>query len=176
MVEYHSICAKDQSRLHQLSKKVFLGTFVGFALYAGGIWKRDILVADVEALENLGASEMHARRLNAKKVLIPKKGEEFVFPSADGSVKLAGRDQVFRTSTSVQDHLHEDRSTTMFFKESRTGLNHQSNKRMTLKPEMISGVFLGIIFIVIAFNQGSNFTCQTNGHAQFHTMTLMLSG
>ena len=41
-----------------------------------------------------------------------------------------------------------ERSTTMFFKESRTGLIHQTNTRMTLNPATISGVFLGIMFIV----------------------------
>ena len=29
----------------------------------------------------------------------------------------------------------------MFFEERRTGLKNQTNKRMTLQPEMISGVF-----------------------------------
>ena len=38
----------------------------------GGIPKGYILVVDVEELENLDASEIHARRLNAKKALIPK--------------------------------------------------------------------------------------------------------
>ena len=33
-----------------------------------------------------------------------KEGEEFQFPFADGSVKLAGRDQVCRTSTFIQEH------------------------------------------------------------------------
>ena len=38
--------------------------------------------------------------------------------------------------------LHEERSTTMFFKELDGSLNHQTT-RMTQKPEMISGVFSG---------------------------------
>ena len=38
------------------------------------------------------------------KVITPKTREEFTFSSADGSVKLAGRDQVFRTPTFIQDH------------------------------------------------------------------------
>ena len=33
--EYHPITAKDQSRIHQLGKKVFPGLFLGYALYAG---------------------------------------------------------------------------------------------------------------------------------------------
>ena len=31
------------------------------------------MVADIEEMENLNASEIHARRLNAKEVLMPKK-------------------------------------------------------------------------------------------------------
>ena len=41
LVEYHPITAKDQSRIHQFGKKVLPGLFLGFALYAGGIWKGD---------------------------------------------------------------------------------------------------------------------------------------
>ena len=40
----------------------------------GGIWKGDILVADIEELDNLDASEVHARRLDAKEVVVPKNG------------------------------------------------------------------------------------------------------
>ena len=69
MVEYHPISAKDQSRLHQFGAKVLPGKFLGFALYAGGIWKGDVIIADIEELEEMDASELHARRFNAKEVL-----------------------------------------------------------------------------------------------------------
>ena len=51
----------------------------------------------------------------------------------------------------------------MLFKESRTGLHFQTNKRMTQTPEMISGVFLGTIFIVITFKKELNSTCRKKG-------------
>ena len=35
LVEYHLITSKDQSPIHQFGKKVFLGLFLGYALYAG---------------------------------------------------------------------------------------------------------------------------------------------
>ena len=35
LVENHPITAKDQSRIHQFGKKVLLGLFLGYALYAG---------------------------------------------------------------------------------------------------------------------------------------------
>ena len=47
MVECHPISARHQSRLHQFDKKVLPGIFIGCTLIAGGIWKEDILVADI---------------------------------------------------------------------------------------------------------------------------------
>ena len=76
LVEYHPNTAKDQSRLHQFGKKVLLGLFLGYDLYAGGIWKGDILVEDIEELETMDASEIYSKRLNAKEVIfLPKKGK-----------------------------------------------------------------------------------------------------
>ena len=43
--------------------------------------------ADIEELEEMDAPEIHARRLNAKEVLTPMKGDNFIFPVADGTVK-----------------------------------------------------------------------------------------
>ena len=68
------------------------------------MWKRDVLVAEIEEQENLDASEIYARTLNAKEVLMPKNCNNFKFRFADGAVKLAGRDQVFRKSISFQEH------------------------------------------------------------------------
>ena len=78
LVEYHPITAKDQSRIHQFGKKVLPGLFLGYALYAGGIWKGDVLIADLEELETMEASEIYSTRLNAKEVIFPKQGE-FIF-------------------------------------------------------------------------------------------------
>ena len=55
LVECYLISAKDQSRIHQFGKKVLPGLFLGYALYAGRIWKGDMLVADVEELETMDA-------------------------------------------------------------------------------------------------------------------------
>ena len=55
----------------------------------GKIWKADILVADIEELENMDASDIYPRRIHAKEV----------FPVADGTAKLSGRDHEFREPT-----------------------------------------------------------------------------
>ena len=104
LVEYYPISAKDQSRIHQFGKKVLPGLFLGYAPYAGGIWKGDILVADVEELETMDASEINAKRLNAKEVIFPKENGKFIFPVADGRNKFVGGDQELRTSTLIRDH------------------------------------------------------------------------
>ena len=72
LVEYYPISAKDQSRIHQFGKNVLPGLFFGYASYAGWIWKGDILVADLEELETMDASEIYFKRLNAKEVTLPK--------------------------------------------------------------------------------------------------------
>ena len=61
------------------------------------------MVADIEELDKMDASEIHARRLNAKEVIFPKQGE-YIFPIADGRIKTLGGDQELRTSTLLMDN------------------------------------------------------------------------
>ena len=102
MVECHPISAKDQSRLHQFGAKVLPGIFLGYALYAARIWKGDIVVGYIEELDEVDASELHARRLNAKEVLMPQRSGNFLFPVADGTVKIFERGQHLRTSSGTR--------------------------------------------------------------------------
>ena len=53
--------------------------------------------------EQMEASGLHARRLIAKEVLTPMKGEKFKFPVEDGTVKTPGGDQFLRTFTLIRD-------------------------------------------------------------------------
>ena len=99
LVENRPISTKDQSRIHQFGKKVLPGIFLGYVLHVGRIWKGDILVVDLEELEEMDASEIHAKRLNAKEVMLPKSGENYKFPVADGTVKPCGGHQALKTST-----------------------------------------------------------------------------
>ena len=122
LVEYHPITAKDQSRIHQVGKKVLLGLFLGYALYTGGIWKGDVLVADLEELETLDASEIYSKRLNAKEVIFPKDKGEFIFPIADGRIKTLGGDQDLRTSTLVRHRPIQGESNIDFLGESEGSL------------------------------------------------------
>ena len=85
--ENHPISAKDQA------------SSLEYVWYAGGIGKEDIFVADVEELENLDASEIHARRLDAKEVLMLKSGDKLQIPcrrwnSQDGRKRLGTPNQL----------------------------------------------------------------------------------
>ena len=117
MVEYYPTSARDKSRLHQNGKKVLPGKSLGFAMIAGRIWKGDVLVADIEELEKMDASETYPRRINAKEVMTPQREGYFIFPIADGK-----RPRIPRTKTSVEN-----------FMANRKGLNRQKQK-MTPKP------------------------------------------
>ena len=77
LVEYYLISAKTQSRIHQFGKKVFPVLFLRSALYAGGIWKGDVLIADLEELETMDASEIYSKRLNAKEFIFPKENGKY---------------------------------------------------------------------------------------------------
>ena len=121
LVEYHPLTAKDQSRIHQFGKKVLPGLFLGYALYAGRIWKGDVLIADLEELETMDASEVYSKRLNAKEVIFPKQGE-FIYPIADGRIKTPGGEQELRTSTLVRHRPIQGESNIDFLGESEGSL------------------------------------------------------
>ena len=61
------------------------------------------MIAHIEEMEEMDASELHARRLNAKEVLTPQRSGNFIFPVADGTVKIFGEKQRLRTSTLTRD-------------------------------------------------------------------------
>ena len=48
------------------------------------------MVADIEELETMDASEIYSKRLNAKEVIFPKENGKFIYPVADGRIKFVG--------------------------------------------------------------------------------------
>ena len=87
-----------------------------------GIWKGDVLVADLEELETMDASEIYLKRLNAKEVICPKEKGEFIFPIADGRIKPLGGDQELRTSTLIRPRPIQGESNIDFLGESKLSL------------------------------------------------------
>ena len=88
------------------ARKCYLEYFSDVHYVREGMWKGDILVADIEELENSDASEIHARRLNAKGTTTPKTGEHFYNSrSRLEQQKLFGRNQRVRESTLRREQL-----------------------------------------------------------------------
>ena len=81
-----------------------------------------VLVADLEELETMDASEIYSKRLSAKEVIFPKEKGEFIFPIADGRIKLLGGDQDLRTSTSIRQRPSQGESHLDFLGESEGSL------------------------------------------------------
>ena len=121
LVEYYPKTSKDQSRIHQFGQKVLPGFFLGYALYAGRIWKGDVLIAEIEELKTMDASEFYSKRLHAKEVLLPNQGD-FIFSIADGRIKTPGGDQELRTSALVRHRPIQGESNIDFLGESEGSL------------------------------------------------------
>ena len=76
------------------------------------------MVADIEELETMDASGIYSKRLNAKEVIFPKEKGEFIFPVADGPIKLSGGEQELRTPTLIREHPIRGESQRDFLGES----------------------------------------------------------
>ena len=70
----------------------------------------------------MDASEICSKRLNAKEVIFPKQGK-FIFPIADGPIKLLGGDQNLGTYTLICSDQFEEK-VTLIFLENQKGLFH----------------------------------------------------
>ena len=98
-------------------------TWIAPRIRSGEIWKGDVLIADLEELETMDASEIYSKRLNAKEVICPKQGE-FIFPIADGRIKPLEGDQDLRTSTLVRHRPIQGERVILTFLENQKGLFH----------------------------------------------------
>ena len=169
--EYHLIspyfCYRPIERPHHFDPKVLRSKFFGYILYAGGIWKGDIMVADIEEMEEMDASELHARRLNAKELLTPQRSGNFIFPVADGTVKICGREQRLRTSTLTRDQpergeeqeilqgISDEWKTPFHLEEDPTRDNEAKSDFWTITREFIC-----------RHHPESNFSCREKNHSQ----------
>ena len=105
-----------------LERKSYLDCSLDMLGTRGGIWKGDILVADIEDLEMMDASEIYSERLGAKEVIFPKENGILFSPAADGRIKLSGGDHELRTPTLIQEHPIRGESQRDFLGESEGSL------------------------------------------------------
>ena len=128
------------------------------------------MVADIEELEQMDASENYAKRLNAKEVLTPMSGEKFICRTADGTVKLSGGDQVLRTSTLIRDRPDRGEEQGNLQEESdgssSTPLQDTSWYDGDARNDFWS--ISGNSITVITWNPESNCTCRERRNFLFH--------
>ena len=146
LVEYYTISAKDQSRSHQFGKKVLPGMFLGYALYAGGIWK---------VWRRWTHRKSTQKDSMQREVILPKENGKFKFPVADGRIKTVGGDQELRTSTSIRQRPIQGESHLDFLGESEGLHLHylKTHFQMPVKHEMIFGPFQETSYTAITLNQ-----------------------
>ena len=157
----------SESRLHQFGEKEPPGIFLGYELIAGAIWNGDILIADLEDLEKFDASEIYPRRINAKEVLISQKDDEFIFPVADGTGKLSGRDCGFRATSPRREQLVRSEDLSGEF---------PGTEKMTLKPGRDFWSIQGDFIYRHPLNLEFNSMCRRMKHSLFHFFASMLLG
>ena len=88
------------------NERRFGESFQDMNLFAVWIfWEEDILMAEIEELEKLDASDIYPRRLNAKKVLITKKWR-ICISRGSGSAKISG---IHRKERDLSGESHGDR-------------------------------------------------------------------
>ena len=131
------------------------------------------MVADIEELAKLDASDILARRLDAQEIITSKKGEEFIFPIADGTAKLVGRDHEIRESTVRQYETvgSEDLSEEL----QRNSDEPQPPEKRKGRWSPTSGRLKDASFIVIMLNFECISTYWKKNHSQYHWSTLTWS-
>ena len=179
MVDFHPISAKDTSRWHQFGPKVLPSILFGYVLYAGRIWKGDIKIADTEELEEMDASEIHARKLNAKEVFNTDERWQFLIPSRGWNSQNSWRRSRLRTSTLIHDRPERGEEQEVFQGESDELSSPKPsskwlNTRRRGSQKMISGLLRKMSFIAITLNPESNCTFREKNHLLFRWSTSTL--
>ena len=87
-------------------------SFKDMLLFAGEIWEEDILIAEIEELEKLDASEIFPRRLNAREVLKTQKMENLYFLWQIVQQIVRKRLRIPRTHSEAGIHRKEERIST----------------------------------------------------------------
>ena len=87
------------------------------------------MIADIEELEEMDASGIHVRRLNANEVSTPMTGDNKIYPVADGTVETSGGDRRLKPSTLIRDRPERGGGTTSFSRRIRRTLFSKPSSR-----------------------------------------------
>ena len=160
MVEYYQISARDHSRPHQFGKKFLPGLFLGHAWIAAEFGKEFFWLQTLRIWKHgcIGNPSSTTQR-----------EEIFMFPEADGTPQVSGRDQKIREPE--QPVGSEDLSGEL--QGEPEGKKNRQNQKIPLKPQETIGRFKVTSSIVITVNLEFNSTCRKKKHSLIHWNTLM---
>ena len=161
MVGYRPTSSKDFSRLHQFGPEILPSVFLGYVFCAGRI-ERDGCIR---------TPHPKAQCKGSVNIIGEKK---FIFPIADGRIKISGKDQDLRTSTLIRDNPKrgEEHDIPRGNHKRLFQFHEKTHHGMMVKSEAIFGLSQEISFTVITWNPDSNCTCQLKDHSLFHWHTL----
>ena len=138
-------------------------------LYAGSIWKGDVLVADLEELETMDASEIYLKRLNEKEVIFPKQGELIYFSNRRWTNQNPWR-RSGPENALIRDHPIRGESHLDFLGESEGSLPppHDSFPDAGEARNDFWSMSGNFIHTASALNPESNFTRREKNHSLLH--------
>ena len=118
----------------------------------------------------MDASEIYSKRLNAKEVIFLKENGKFIFPVADGRIKVSGGDQELRTPTLIREHPIRGESHVDFLGESEGSPPPPPQDSLPDAGEAINDFwsFQETSYTAITLNPESNFTRREKNHSLFH--------
>ena len=98
------------------------GLFLGYALYAGGIWKGDVLVADLEELETMDASSIYSKKTQCERGDISKRKRRIYFFNRRWTNQTPWRRSRPQNTTSIRQRPIQGESHLDFLGESEGSL------------------------------------------------------
>ena len=164
MAEYHPVFSKDQSRLHQFGPKSLAKKISRLCVVCGCESGKETLWS--QTLKNW-------RRWTHQKSTLQRSGN-FIFPVADGTVQIFGRERRLRTSTVTRNRQQQGKEQKILQGKSDESHFKKTQRWMMRKLKNTSGLLQEISFIAITWNSESNCTCREKNHFLFRWNTSTL--
>ena len=162
---------KTSQESHQFGKKVLPGLFLGYALYAGWIWKGDMMVADIEELETMDASEIYLEKTQCKGSNIHQKMDFFQSEMDESKPwRRSGTENIHLGTASTNSRRGSHWLSWRIRSVSSTNL--KTHFRMAVKPLTIFGPCQEASYTAITLKPESNFTRRERNRSLFHWSTL----
>ena len=131
------------------------------------------MVADIEELETIDASEIYSRRLNAKEVIFPKENGKFIFQSQTDASKPLEEIRNWEQPPCYGNTQFEEKVEGILLENQKGLFRHlKTHFRMPVLRLTIFGPCQETSYAAITLNPESNFTRREKNRSVFHWSTL----